>query len=291
MDYSQYENYEFHRYSAFNLVTGFSERSYHAHWHSYGEIILTGPGEPNIYQVNQKTYHLVEGDFVLVWPTEMHAILDADRSEALVIQFSNAFANSLFDLQRIMHFYHDLHVLCIYAHPELVGRLKELAFRMRDIWLSGESDRETRCCMLLLEFMIVLDENRDELYPDMQNDRYASQSHPDGTLRRLIDVADHVKTHLADDDLSQKAMAEMAGISQEHFSRMFKQITGQNYSNWLNMIRLEKAITLFPESGMSLTEIAMLSGFQSIPTFNRVFKNAKGMSPSEYRNLYLKSKG
>ena len=45
MDYSQYENYGFDRFSAFNLSTGYEERSYQAHWHSYGEIVLVGPGK------------------------------------------------------------------------------------------------------------------------------------------------------------------------------------------------------------------------------------------------------
>ena len=56
-----------------------------------GEIILVGPGKTNVFMVNQNTYHLVEGDFLLVWPMEMHAIIDADRKESLVIQFSNVF--------------------------------------------------------------------------------------------------------------------------------------------------------------------------------------------------------
>ena len=36
-------------------------------------------------------------------------------------------------------------------------------------------------------------------------------------------------------------MAEMAGISKDYFSRIFRSVTGMNYSKWLNMIRLEKA--------------------------------------------------
>ncbi len=79
MDYSQYEIYDFHNRSAFNMSTGSNERSYQQHWHSYGEILLVGPGERNIFSVNQKNYSLVEGDFVLIWPMEMHAIIDADR--------------------------------------------------------------------------------------------------------------------------------------------------------------------------------------------------------------------
>lgn len=62
MDYSQYEAGTFDQVSAFNLFTGCRDRSFQAHWHSYGEIILVGPGEANIFMVNQTTYELAEGD-------------------------------------------------------------------------------------------------------------------------------------------------------------------------------------------------------------------------------------
>ena len=285
MDYSQYENYGFDRVSAFNLSTGYEKRSYQAHWHSYGEILLVGPGKTNIFMVNQKTYELVEGDFLLIWPTEMHAIIDADRKESLVIQYSNAFMNTLFDLQRIMHFYRNLHVLCINAHPELVGRLRPIAEKMKTIFFSSGADRELRCCMLLMEFMLTLDEHREEFAPEIRSgDPY---SYTDTVMRRMLMVTDYIKNNLTADDLSQGAMAEMAGISKDYFSRIFRSVTGLNYSKWLNLIRLEKAAELLADKDMTLTEIAMLSGFQSISSFNRVFHTEKGMSPGEYRALLL----
>ena len=285
MDYSQYENYGFDRVSAFNLSTGYEKRSYQAHWHSYGEILLVGPGKTNIFMVNQKTYGLVEGDFLLIWPTEMHAIIDADRKESLVIQYSNAFMNTLFDLQRIMHFYRNLHVLCIKAHPELVGRLRPIAEKMKTIFFSSGADRELRCCMLLMEFMLTLDEHREEFAPEIRSgDPY---SYTDTVMRRMLMVTDYIKNNLTADDLSQGAMAEMAGISKDYFSRIFRSVTGLNYSKWLNLIRLEKAAELLADKDMTLTEIAMLSGFQSISSFNRVFHTEKGMSPGEYRALLL----
>lgn len=67
MDYSTYEIYDFDRMSAFNLTTGYKERSYHLHWHSYGEILLVAPADKNIYQVGKNTYELSAGDIVLVW--------------------------------------------------------------------------------------------------------------------------------------------------------------------------------------------------------------------------------
>ena len=87
--------------------------------------------------------------------------------------------------------------------------------------------------------------------------------------------------------LTQRDVAEMAGISKDYFSRIFRSVTGLNYSKWLNLIRLEKAAELLADKDMTLTEIAMLSGFQSISSFNRVFHTEKGMSPGEYRALLL----
>ncbi len=287
MDYSQYENYGFDRVSAFNLSTGYQERSYQAHWHSYGEILLVGPGKTNIFRVNQSTYELVEGDFLLMWPMEVHEIVDADREESLIIQFSYAFINSLFDLQRIMHFYRSLHVLCIHAHPQLVSQLRAITDQMKDIYFSAAPNRELRCCMLLMEFMLALDQHREDFASEMKmGDPY---SYTDTTTRRMIMVTDYIKNHLTADDLSQGAMATLAGVSKDYFSRIFRSITGMNYSKWLNTVRLEKATSLLAQPGMSLTEIAMHSGFQSISSFNRVFREEKGMSPRDYRMLFVPS--
>ena len=101
-------------------------------------------------------------------------------------------------------------------------------------------------------------------------------------------VTDYIKNNLTADDLSQATMAQMAGISKDYFSRIFKNLTGMNYTKWLNMIRLEKATEYLAQHDMTLTKIAMLSGFQSIPSFNRVFREEKGMAPGEYRALFVK---
>ena len=243
MDYSNYETYGFDHVSAFNMSTGFKERSYQAHWHSYGEILLVAPGRTNIYCVGKNTYELVPDDIVLVWPMEMHSIVDANREDSLVIQFSNAFINSLFDLRRIMHMYRNLHIICVKSHPELAPELSE----------------------------------------------EVTYGYGDDDMRRMMSVTDYIKNNLTADDLSQGAMAEMAGISREYFSRIFKNVTGMNYSKWLNLIRLEKATELLADEERTLTEIAMLSGFQSIPSFNRVFREEKGMAPGEYRALFVKN--
>ena len=184
-----------------------------------------------------------------------------------------------------MHFYRNLHVLCINAHPQLVAGLRIIAEKMKEIFLSAAPDRELRCCMLLMEFMLTLDQHREDFAPELRNGE--PYSYTDNVTRRIIMVTDYIKNNLTADDLSQGAMAEMAGISRDYFSRIFRNVTGTNYSRWLNMIRLEKATELLADKQMTLTEIAMHSGFQSISSFNRVFHTEKGMSPGEYRALLM----
>ena len=277
-----------HDVGAIDIFMGRQSRNYKRHWHSYGEIILVGPGDKNLFSVNQNTYDLVSGDFVLIWPREMHEVIDTNLEEALIIHFSNAFMNSLFDLQRIMHFYRNLHVLCVNNHRELVLQLQEIAYKMKEIFFSESTDKELRCCMLLMEFMLTLDEHKNEFAPEINS--LDNNGYNEDIMRRMISVTDYIKNNLTADDLSQATMAKMAGISKDYFSRLFKTVTGTNYSKWLNMIRMEKATELLSLDNRPLTEVAMLAGFQSIPSFNRVFRAEKGMSPGEYRSLRVKEK-
>lgn len=286
MDYSQYEVYDFDNTSAFNLTKGSPGRSYKRHWHSYGEIMIVGEGQSNVFSVNQNTYNLVPGDFVLIWPREMHEVIDTNLENVTIIQFSNTFMNSLFDLQRIMHFYRNLHVICINNHPELVAKLRAITHRMEEYFYSDTPNKELKCCMVLMHFMMTLDEYKNEFVPELNS--MENNGFSEDITRRMMSVTDYIKHNLTADDLSQATMAKMAGISKDYFSRIFKNMVGMNYSKWLNMIRMEKATELLAVDNRPLTEIAMLSGFQSIPSFNRVFRAEKGMSPGEYRGLFVK---
>ena len=281
MDPSQYETFPFQATHAFNLASGSEDRSFPSHWHSFGEIILVGPGEKNVYKIGQKIYNLVEGDIVLIWPMEMHEIVDADRTRSVILQFSNTIADAVFDFKRIIHYYHNLHVICINTHRELALKLGEIARKMRDTFISNNNNKEILCTMLLFEFMLILDAHKQELSGEL-TDSYSSPV-TDELYFKMVKVTDYIKNNLTDDNLTQSEMAKRAGISKDYFSRIFKEITGLNYNKWLNLIRVEKAAELMSNDGMSLTEIAMLSGFQSISSFNRVFKEQKNMSPSEYR--------
>ena len=279
----QIEYFTFNDKKAINLATGTEERDFPAHRHAYGEIIVVGSGGKNVYKIDDNLYTLAEGDIVLIWPMENHEIVDADRANSRIVQYSNTFADSLFDFKRIINHYHDLHIICVNSHPALAKRLRSIIDKMFRTWDSPKSNREMRLGRLLLEFMLVLDEHHRELDADISNDGGKTVS--ETTLNSIISVTDYIKNNLTADDLSLSAMAGRAGINKDYFSRVFKEVTGQNYIKWLNAVRVEKAISLLADGSLTLTEVAMLSGFKSIPSFNRVFAEYKGIPPSRYRKM------
>ena len=281
MDLKQYEAFRFQNRNVINIADRMPEHSFPAHWHFYGEIILVGKGDKNLYMINETRYTAVEGDILLVWPMEIHEIIDADRHSSAIVQFSNTFADSLYDFGRIMHYYHDIHIIRAADHPELSSALTSVIKDMRRIWEAKDANREIKCTKMLLDLMLLLDASRDELAGDA--DSVTTGTLPENTIRKITEVTDYIRSNLTGDDITQARAAEMAGISKDYFSRIFKQVTGQNYNKWLNMIRIEKALSLLPDKTLTVTDIAMLSGFKSIPSFNRIFKEEKNMSPSRYR--------
>lgn len=83
--------------------------------------------------------------------------------------------------------------------------------------------------------------------------------------------------------------ADFMGLSKPYFSRFFKNVSGMTFSQYLNIIRLEKAIDLLNHNTerLSVTDIASLCGFDTIRHFNRVFRELTGFSPRELPENYV----
>jgi len=78
-------------------------------------------------------------------------------------------------------------------------------------------------------------------------------------------------------------IARACGVSTAHLSRVFHESTGLTVTEYIARFRVEHASTLLQRHEHSITEIAFLSGFQSISQFNRTFKKVTGSAPSRMR--------
>jgi len=106
----------------------------------------------------------------------------------------------------------------------------------------------------------------------------------DDNLTFVYRVLEYIHRNLSD-DLSLEKLSGIASYSPFHFQRIFTKAVGESPKQYIIRLRLEKAahvIRIFPE--MKLTEISGNSGFSSLSTFSRAFKNYFGVSPDEYKN-------
>lgn len=93
---------------------------------------------------------------------------------------------------------------------------------------------------------------------------------------------DYIENNYSE-DITLEALAKKVNLSMFYFSRIFRDISGMNYKIYLNSIRVNKAERMIKTSNMTITDIAFECGFNSIRTFNRVYKAIKGDIPSNIR--------
>lgn len=94
-----------------------------------------------------------------------------------------------------------------------------------------------------------------------------------------------------EDNYTQKLklsdVAEKTYVSQWHLSKLLNRHTGQNFSEILNNVRIEKAKVLLEDPSLRIGDIAESVGFMDMAHFSRVFKRQAGISANEYRNTIL----
>ncbi|HOB33428.1 MAG TPA: helix-turn-helix domain-containing protein [Verrucomicrobiota bacterium] len=89
------------------------------------------------------------------------------------------------------------------------------------------------------------------------------------------------------EELSLGQVARAVNTSTFYFCKMFKKVTGINFTDYLSRVRIEKAKNLLVNPNLRVSEIAFEVGFQSLTHFNRVFKKILGQSPTQYRAQLL----
>src|ERR1051325_3847523 len=91
-----------------------------------------------------------------------------------------------------------------------------------------------------------------------------------------MDAASH-------EDWPVPRLARESGVSEAHFARSFKEAFGAPPHRYLLTRRIERAKALLRDTDRSIIDIALETGWQSLGTFGRVFKDVTGESPSELR--------
>ncbi len=93
----------------------------------------------------------------------------------------------------------------------------------------------------------------------------------------------HLESHF-DEELSLGELAQVAGLSESHFAALFKELYGRAPIDYLIEVRIDNAARLLLDWQHSVSQVAEMTGFGSVPYFCRQFRRRRGISPSEYRS-------
>lgn len=103
-----------------------------------------------------------------------------------------------------------------------------------------------------------------------------------GLLRRLLRAKDRMDA-ASHEAWPMRRLARVSGVSEAHFARSFKQAFGVPPHRYLLARRIERASALLRDTELGITEIAFQTGWSSLGTFGRTFRDITGESPGELR--------
>ena len=101
-------------------------------------------------------------------------------------------------------------------------------------------------------------------------------------LRRLLRARDRIDA-ASHEEWSIHRLARVSGVSEAHFARSFRDAFGVPPHRYLLTRRIEQASALLRDTDLPITEIALRSGWSSLGTFGRTFRDITGESPSGLR--------
>jgi transcriptional regulator GlxA family with amidase domain len=101
-------------------------------------------------------------------------------------------------------------------------------------------------------------------------------------LRRLLRAKDRIDA-ASHEAWPVQRLAEVSGVSEAHFARSFRQAFGTPPHRYLLTRRIEQATAMLRDTELPITEVAFATGWESLGTFGRTFRDVTGKSPGASR--------
>lgn len=255
--------------------------NYPVHWHTAAEIIMPLENRYTVI-VNDTTYVLEPGDILILPPGELHEILAPEDGQRIILQFDFSLLYQLKGFDSAFHLLRPSCLIAVERNRELSLSLQKLLLDLKDEYFGHSLLKEPAAYALLIQFFVLV--GRNIIHGETRS-RITKGMNYHKNIDKLLKVCNYINEHCTE-DIQVEGLAELAGFSKFHFTRLFKQFIGMSYYDYLTQHRIMHAERLLIDPNMSVTEVAMRSGFGSLATFNRVFKAYKKCTPTQYKQLY-----
>lgn len=267
----------------FRIMKNTVSVDYPSHWHTALELIM--PVE-NTYtaQVAGQTICLSPGDIFLIASGELHSLTAPANGSRIILQIDCSMLAGFEEFPALL--YHLKPYLWITAQrmPDLHQKLSSLLYSITEEYFSPALLREASAYSSLLRFFIIL--GRELLYQkDSNSFSEISSKKRQEYMEKFYDIIAYINDHCAENP-DVEELAAITGFSVSHFSRLFRQFTGMSWYSYLTRQKIIYVERLLASTSLPITEIAMKAGFNSLATFNRIFKAEKHCTPSQYKNKY-----
>jgi len=275
--------HEFRTYKPGFPITSrrFEDFIFHPHWHYEYEILLVLAGSIRV-TINSVSKVLFRGDIAFISCEDIHHYSDASAgSEVLIIVFHpDLLSDTLGDALSSSSIASFLDSEFIHEHEIPQAEIQELARLLTQIDLEMQEQRNSYKIFVksdVLKIVALL-----LRHADLKNAHAAKSSVDKSSIKIVKDALHYIELNYMQ-DITLGDISSHLSFSPFYFSRIFNQVTGVTFKNYLNIVRVEKAQNLICTTSRPILDIALDCGFNSIRTFNRVFHNIKGYTPNRLR--------
>lgn len=235
------------------------------HWHEHIELHYVREGK-TLLHLNQKEIWAEKGNLVIANSNDLHAgYCDGSHMEVLVMIFEmEAFSKELSDKNVIFQ--------------SLIEKDKVIDNIMSEIYREYSSQRigyRLVCKGELLRLIAhLVREYTVEFLTERESDRRKKQ------LERLNLVLDYIQSNYTR-QIGNGELADVLHLSEDRFNHLFKESMGMAPLQYINEVRIKKAMNLLKKKEGTVAEIADSVGFSDYNHFGRQFRRYYGCAPSE----------
>ena len=278
-----FETLNYKQRTSIKLYDNDEYEDYPAHWHTNLEIIM--PTE-NIYTVEcyNQVITLREGDIVLICPGCIHTLYAPEKGRRIIFQADINPLRFIKEIETLVTIISPLIVITPEDFPSIYDKVKSLLLEIKNEYLSSSTSfSEVSIYSKTLEIITLI--GRSRAAAGMETPSPDAPRKQEEYIEKFIEICNYISAHCSD-ELNLEAVASMSGFSKFYFSRLFKQFTNVSFYKYVNQKRIEKAAEMLTEPNISITNVALSCGFESLSSFIRMFKIVKGCTPTEFRNMY-----
>lgn len=269
---------EFQKNSSLRIWYNDCSDCYAPHWHTVLEIIL--PLE-NYYlaDINEHHFRIMPGEILLIPPGELHELTAPNTGKRLIFMFDISMFSKLKSFAGIQSLLVQPIYITLDDYPSIYDDVYSLLMNIQEEYFGANEYAELTIYSLLINLFVKLGYHhihKQDLFPNV------SLSKQKEYVRKFNQLLTYIDQHYME-ELDLDHLSESVGFSKYHFLRLFKQYMGTTLGDYVTIRRIKASEKLLCNLDLSIAEVASQSGFSSISTFNRIFKQYKKCSPTEYR--------